>query len=361
METNLIKVILPSVVSFVIGIAFTPFLTNFLYNHRMWKKKSVSKTIDGKEATISASLHKDEQKKTPRMGGIVVWFSTLITISVIWLLAEINGGTGIFSKLDFLSRNQTWIPLLTLMLGGLIGLIDDYLVTREVPEGSYIGGGFSLKKRLLAVGIISLLCASWFYFKLDVTGIGTFHLGQIINLGIFFIPFFIIVIIAIYSGSVIDGIDGLSGGIFATMFFAYAIIAFNQQQFNLAAFCTTLVGAILAFLWFNIPPARYYMSDTGMMGLTITLGIVAFMTDALGDGHGIIALPVIALPLVITSASDIIQILSKKYRGKKVFIVAPLHHHFEAMGWPSYKVVMRYWIFGAVCAVIGVILALIRI
>ncbi len=361
METNVIKVILPSVVSFVIGVAFTPILTDFLYKHKLWKKKSVSKTIDGREATISASLHKDEQKKTPRMGGIVVWFSTFITISAIWLLAEMNIGNGVFSKLDLLSRNQTWIPLLTLIIGGLIGLIDDYLVTRETPEGGYIGGGFSLKKRLLAVGIISFLCAAWFYYKLGVIGIGTFYTGQLINMGIFFIPFFMIVVIAIYSGSVIDGIDGLSGGIFATMFFAYAIIAFNQQQFNLAAFCTTLVGAILAFLWFNIPPARYYMSDTGMMGLTITLGIVAFMTDALGNGHGILVLPIIAFPLVITSGSNIIQLLSKKYRGRKVFLVAPLHHHFEAIGWPAYKVVMRYWIFGAICSVLGVILALIKI
>jgi phospho-N-acetylmuramoyl-pentapeptide-transferase len=360
MEANVIKVILPSVISFVIGIAFTPVLTNFLYKHKLWKKKSVSKTIDGKEATISASLHRDEQKKTPRMGGIVVWFSTFITIIFVWLLSKIIGD-GIFSKLDFLSRNQTWIPLSTLIIGGLIGLIDDYLVTRETPAGSYIGGGFSLKKRLLAVGIISFLCAAWFYFKLGVNSIGTFYMAHPIVIGAFFIPFFILIIIAIYSGSVIDGIDGLSGGIFATMFFAYAIIAFNQQQFNLAAFCTTLVGAILAFLWFNIPPARYYMSDTGMMGLTITLGIVAFMTDTLGDGHGIFALPIIALPLVVTSSSNIIQLLSKKYRGKKVFLVAPLHHHFEAIGWPAYKVVMRYWVFGAICSVLGVIIALIKL
>ena len=102
------------------------------------------------------------------------------------------------------------------------------------------------------------------------------------------------------------------------------------------------------------------MSDTGMMGLTITLGIVAFMTDSLGDGYGVIVLPIIALPLVVTVASDIIQILSKKLRnGKKVFLVAPIHHHFEAIGWPSYKVVMRYWVFSVICAILGVTIAII--
>lgn len=359
MIIDIVKVFLPAVVAFVLGVLITPILTDFLYKHKMWKKKSVEKTIDGYEATISASLHKDEEKKTPRMGGIVVWASTLITISIIWFLAKF-AGIETFVSLDFLSRSQTWIPLSTLIVGALVGLWDDYLVTREVQVGdSYVGGGFSLFKRLTIVGIIALLCASWFYFKLDVNTLGMPDIFPPIYLGILFIPFFIITVIAIYAGGVIDGIDGLSGGIFATMFAAYAGIAFYQQQYDLAAFCATLVGAILAFLWFNVPPARYYLSDTGTMGLTITLGIVAFMTDALGEGYGVLILPIIALPLVITVCSDVIQILSKKFRGKKVFLVAPLHHHFEALGWPSYKVTMRYWIVGVICAILGITLAII--
>ncbi len=311
------------------------------------------------DATISASLHQDEIKKTPRMGGIIVWASTFIIISIIWIFAEFSSNPTLIN-LDILSRSQTWIPLATLLLGGLIGLIDDYLVTREVQEGGYVGGGLSLTKRLFVVFFIALLCAIWFYFKIDVDTIGS--IGRIlpeINLGILFIPFFIIVILAIYAGGVIDGIDGLSGGVFAAMFAAYGGIAFYQQQYDLAAFCATVLGAILAFLWFNIPPARYYMSDTGMMGLTITLGIVAFLTDSLGGGFGVFVLPVIAMPLVITVASNIIQITSKKLRGKKVFLVAPLHHHFEAIGWPSYKVVMRYWVFSTICAILGITLALV--
>jgi phospho-N-acetylmuramoyl-pentapeptide-transferase len=143
------------------------------------------------------------------------------------------------------------------------------------------------------------------------------------------------------------------------MFGAYGVIAYYQNQIDLAAFCAALAGALLAFLWFNIPPARYYMSETGTMGLTITLTVVAFMTDKLGDGYGVLILPVIALPLVITVLSNLIQVLSKKLRGKKVFLVAPIHHHFEAIGWPEPKVTMRLWIIGAISASFGMILGLI--
>ncbi len=362
MIIDIVKVFLPAVLAFLVGILITPPLTTFLYKHKMWKKVSVRKTIDGMDATISASLHRDEEKRTPRMGGVVVWGSVFITVSIIWLLAEFVGGETLVN-LDFLSRSQTWIPLSTLILGALVGLLDDFLVTRDPGEkkykGGYIGGGLSLLKRLLVVAGIALLCSLWFYFKLDVNSIGMPEFIGPLFLGAFFIPFFILVIIAIYAGGVIDGIDGLSGGVFATMFGAYGGIAFYQQQYDLAAFCACLVGAILAFLWFNIPPARYYMSDTGMMGLTITLGIVAFMTDRLGEGYGILVLPIIAFPLVATVLSNIIQILSKKIRGKKVFLVAPLHHHFEAIGWPSYKVTMRYWVISLICAILGITLALI--
>jgi phospho-N-acetylmuramoyl-pentapeptide-transferase len=113
-------------------------------------------------------------------------------------------------------------------------------------------------------------------------------------------------------------------------------------------------GAILAFLWFNIPPARFYMGETGIMGLTITLATIAFLTDS------VLILPIVAMPLVISSSSVILQMLSKKFRnGKKIFKLSPLHHHFEALGWPSYKVTMRFWILSLAFSVVGIILAII--
>jgi phospho-N-acetylmuramoyl-pentapeptide-transferase len=355
MIIDIVKLFIPFTLAFTIGVAFTPILTNYLYKNEMWKKKSGKVDLSGSATPIFNELHKHKEVGTPKMGGVVVWVSVFLTALLLMLLSHILGGET-FSKLDFISRNQTWIPLAVLIVGSLFGLIDDYLEVKG--GGDHIAGGLSLKKRLLIVGTIGLLCALWFYYKLGVASIGLPVLGDW-YLGIAFIPLFVLVVIGIYSGGVIDGIDGLSGGIFSAMFAAYAGIAYYQNQINLAAFCLVVVGGILAFLWFNIPPARFYMSETGMMGLTITLAVVAFMTDSLGGGHGLIVLPVIALPLIVTTLSDIIQVTSKKLRGKKVFLVAPIHHHFEAIGWPPYKVVMRFWIVGVVFAILGMALALI--
>jgi phospho-N-acetylmuramoyl-pentapeptide-transferase len=158
--------------------------------------------------------------------------------------------------------------------------------------------------------------------------------------------------LATYTGGVIDGLDGLSGGTFASIFAAFGIIAFARNQIDLAAFCFVVAGAILAFLWYNIPPARFYMGETGTMGLTATLTVVAFLTDS------VLVLPIIGFLLVIESGSVIIQLFSKKFRKKKVFLAAPIHHHFEALGWPHYKVTMRFWVIGVVAAIVGVAIRL---
>lgn len=356
MIIDLVKLFIPATIAFIVGILITPLVTHYLYKHEMWKKKAGKIAPDGRATPIFNELHKHKEVGTPKMGGIVIWLSVCITIMGFWIISRIFPIYA-FEKFDFLSRSQTLIPLFTLILGALAGLFDDYLDIKGSRD--HIAGGLSLKKRLIIVGLIGLACAFWFYKKLDVTGIGL-PFGHSIYMGIFFIPFFALVMMALYSGGVIDGIDGLSGGVFASMFAAYGGIAFYQHQIDLAAFCAVLVGTILAFLWFNIPPARFYMSETGSMALTITLAIVAFMTDSIGGGYGILVLPIIALPLIITSASVVLQLLSKKFRnGRKIFRVAPLHHHFEALGWPAYKVTMRYWIIAIVFAALGMILALI--
>jgi phospho-N-acetylmuramoyl-pentapeptide-transferase len=208
------------------------------------------------------------------------------------------------------------------------------------------------------VFVIGILIGLWFYSKLDISSVNLF--GYELQMGYLFVLFFAFVMIFMYSGGVIDGIDGLAGGVFAVAFASYAGIAFSQEQINLAAFCGSISGGLLAFLWFNIPPARFYMSETGTMALTITLTVVAFMTDVLGEGKGLMVLPIIAMPLVITTLSDIIQLTSKKLRnGKKVFLVAPIHHHFEAIGWSGAKVTMRYWVLSFVFGIIGLCIALI--
>ncbi len=349
MTLDIIKVIAPAAFAFACGIIITPFITHYLYKYKVWKKKSVALATDGSAATISAKLHNDEERKLPRMGGIVVWGSALITTLIFVAFSYIDVGMG--EKLSFLSRNQTWLPLFTLLVGALIGFVDDYMTISERYD--HIAGGLSLAKRIVLVTLVGAVGAWWFYTKLDVSTIIVPFAG-ILDIGIFFIPFFIIVMLGTYSGGVIDGLDGLSGGVFAAIFSAYGLIAFAQNQIDIAAFCFMLVGSLLAFLWFNIPPARFMMSETGIMALTMTLSVVAFLTGQ------VLVLPIIAFLLVATSLSSSVQLLSKKFRGgKKVFLVAPLHHHFQALGWPATKVVMRYWVLAVMFATVGVIIALI--
>lgn len=356
MNADLVKLFIPSTVGFVIGVILTPIITHFLFKNEMWKKKAGKIAPDGRATPIFNELHKHKEVGTPKMGGMVIWGSAIITIAIFWLFSHLFP-IETLRKFDFLSRSQTWIPVAALLFGAFVGLIDDYLDIKGSKD--HISGGLSLKKRLVIVGVIAFVCALWFYVKLDVRGIGL-PFDRLIYMDWLFVPFFVLVVVGLYSGGVIDGIDGLAGGIFASMFAAYGGIAYYQSQLDLAAFCALMVGSILAFLWFNIPPARFYMSETGSMALTLTLAVVAFMTDSLGGGYGILVLPIIAMPLIITSASVTLQLLSKKFRnGKKIFLVAPLHHHFEAVGWPSYKVTMRYWILSVVLSTLGMVLAMI--
>lgn len=355
MIENIIKVFGPSTLAFFIGIALTPTITHFLYRHRAWKKVAGKVATDGRGAPIFNEIHKEREVGTPRLGGVVIWLSVILTALAIWIVARYLP-TASTARLDFISRSQTWIPLATLIVGAIVGLMDDLMEIYGIK--GHKAGGMSLSTRLFAVSIIGLLCGAWFYLKLDVSSVALPFGGEIF-LGWLLIPIFALVMLFIYSGGVIDGIDGLAGGVFAVIFSAYAGIAFAQSQINLAALCATIIGGILAFLWFNVPPARFYMSETGTMALTMTLTVVAFMTDKLGGGYGLLVLPVVAMPLVLTTLSDIIQLGSKRFRnGRKVFLVAPVHHHFEALGWPSYKVTMRYWILSIIFGILGLCLAL---
>lgn len=349
MNSTIVNVLTPALLAFIVGILITPILTHFLYKHKVWKKSGGKTAIGGHDATEFNRLKGDEETRTPRMGGIVIWASVLLTLGGTTAAALLFPGT-MLAELDFLSRSQTVIPVTALLVGAFLGFLNDVY---DVTHG---GRGLRLSARL---GIISILAGTlgwWFYDKLEVTSINIPYDGSI-ELGIFIIPFFILLTLFLYASGVIDGIDGLSGGVFASVFAAYAGIALVQGQVGLATFCATVVGAILAFLWFNIPPARFWMTETGSMALTLALAVVIFMTDALGDGHGISLMFIAALPLLATVWSNILQLTYRKITGRKLFRIAPLHHHFEAIDWPSEKVVMRYWIISVICAVIAVIIA----
>jgi phospho-N-acetylmuramoyl-pentapeptide-transferase len=255
---------------------------------------------------------------------------------------------------DFVNRRETWLPLFALAAGAIAGLIDDVL---EITQGR---GGLSLARRLSIVGTIGLVAGWWFYAKLDVTSVGI-PFAEPLSIGWLVIPFFALITVLIYAGGTIDGLDGLAGGVFAIIFMVYAGIAFGEGQASLAAFAAAVAGATLAFLWFNIPPARFYMSETGSMALTLALAMVAFASDTLAGGVGVFVLPLVALPLIATVATTLLQVFWKKVFHKKLFRVAPIHHHFEAIGWPAAKVTMRYWVITIVAGVLGLAIALMAV
>lgn len=346
------RVLIPSIVSFVIGIGIAPFVAHFLYKHQAWKKVGgKGRGIgDTKGTPLFDELHREREVSTPRMGGIVVWGSVLLTALVIGLVGMIVAPVAQF---EFVNRGQTWLPLFALIVGAFFGAIDDLL---EITKSK---GGLSLRYRLCVVAVLAAFIGWWFYAKLGVAAVGIPFIGAL-QLGWFFIPFFILVTLALYASGIIDGIDGLAGGVFAFIFMTYAGIAFAQNQIALAAFAASVAGALFAFLWFNIPPARFYLSETGTMALTVSLAVTAFSADVLGEGVGVAVLPIIALPLTVTVATSMAQVFSKKVFKKKLFRIAPIHHHFEAIGWPAYKVTMRYWVITIIAGIFGLALALLK-
>lgn len=346
---NVIKVLGVSAIASFVAIVWAPFLINFLYQHQLWKKQARQKAISGEDAVVFNALHKERETKVPRMGGLLIWVTVTATALFLYAAAWLFPGT-IFGNLNFLTRSQTWLPLFILVAGSLFGLLDDILVVSSL--GKYIGGGLSFYKRLGVIVLMGLAAGLWFYYKLGWDVISIPLIGHF-SIGVFYIPLFVIVMVACWSGGIIDGLDGLSGGSFASMFGAFTIIAFSQGKVDLATFCAVITGTLFAFLWFNIPPARFYMSETGSLGLVAVLATVAFLTDSVA------VLPIIAGLMVLEVGSVIVQLLSKKFRGKKIFHSTPIHHHFEAIGWPAHKVVMRAWVIGVVLAVMGVVIKLV--
>ena len=344
---SIFKIIWPTITAFILGILLSPYLVKILTKKEIWKKKNIEKTIDGQSATITASILGDGTRKTPRMGGLVIIISVLLSAIIYYFLAQLLN-FNIFQKLNFLSRNQTWVPLAIFVCAAIIGIVDDLSSVGKLNLVNKHGEpGMPLKSRLFFIVIFAVITGAWFYFKLDFNTIHVPFFGNLI-IGKFMILLFVLLFLATYGASNIDGLDGLSGGLFSILFSSFGVIAMINDQINIATLCFVIVGAILAFLWFNVPPAKFYLSETGYMPLSILLAIVAVMTNA------VFILFIIAMPFVITELTTIIQLLSKRFRKKKVFPVTPIHNTFVYLGWSKEKVVMRYWIFSAIFALLGI-------
>lgn len=317
--------------SFVISMALTPLYTSAAFAGQWWKKARTH-TLTGEVAAVYHRLHAAKHERhIPTMAGVIF----VLSIASVTLTGN-------------LSRSETWLPLAAMVGAGLIGLFDDIINVKGV--GGNIAGMRAKVKALLLVAI-SLVGGWWFFAKLGVTGIdvpfiGTWHLGWLI------IPLFVLVIFSTANAvNITDGLDGLAGGLATIAFGAYAIIALIEQNYGIAGFCMTVVGALLSYTWFNIYPARFFMGDVGSFALGTALGVVAMLTNA------VLILPIIGLVFVAETGSVVIQLISKKLRnGKKIFLSSPIHHHFEAIGWPETKITMRFWVIGEIAAFLGIIL-----
>lgn len=339
---RVIEIFTLTAAAFAIAVLWTPLLTNFLYKHRLGKH-----IRDAGSTPIFSALHKSKAG-TPTMGGLLVWVTTLVLAIIPWFFDRVVGWSPAHA-LNFLTRSETLLPLGALIAASIVGLVDDVYNTRRMGARE---GGLRIRQRLLIYTLIAVVGAWWFVTKLDWT---TLHIPFVGNfdIGLWYVPIFVFIIVATsHSVNLADGLDGLAGGLLLSAFVTFGAIAFVQGRFSLAAFCGVIVGGLLAFLWFNINPARFFMGDTGSMGLGTTLGVVAMLTNAA------LFLPIIGFLFVLETGSVILQLTSRKILKRKIFRSTPIHHHFEAVGWPEPKIVMRFWIISGVTAIVGFILFL---
>lgn len=348
---NVLKVLVTGFLAFILAFFLTPVWTHILYKYKIGIKIKEN-SVSGEKLTYVSEMHK-HKSGTPTMGGVLVWFSVLVLVLFShYVLPLISSWVGVrfLARLDFLSRKEVWLPLFALVAAGILGLADDWMSIRCIGKNK--GGGMRFLARFGWLIVISILGAGWFYYKLGWDKIHIPAIGDF-SIGLWYIPVFIFIILfTAISSNETDGLDGLNGGILLIAFSSFTLISFLQNKVDLAAFCAALAGALLAFLWFNIYPARFFMGDTGAVSLGITLGVVAMLTNSA------VVLFIIVFIYIIESGSAAIQLFSKKYFHRKVFLAAPIHHHFEAKGWPETKVTMRAWIFTMVTAILGLIIGI---
>jgi phospho-N-acetylmuramoyl-pentapeptide-transferase len=318
--------------SFLLSMLVTPVYTYFAYKYQWWRKVR-TESVDGKAAPVFHKLHAAKHKRNiPTMAGLIVLF----TVAII---------TFVFN----LDRAQTFLPLFTLLTIGLLGFLDDFLHVKGLADKT---GGLSAKVQIIWLAMFALAGAWWFYSKLGWSAVHIPAWGNV-EIGWLYIPLFIAVFFATSkSVGITDGLDGLAGGLLTFAFGAFGIISIFEGNYGIATFCATVVGSMITYTWFNIYPARFFMGNTGSIALGATLGVVAMLTNS------VFVLPIIGFVFFLEAGSSAIQLLSKKIRGKKIFLSAPIHHHFEAIGWPETKVTMRFWVIGMVTAVVGVVIGI---
>jgi len=329
----LVHILLLGFMSFLVSMALTPLYTTLAYQKQWWKRQR-TEAWSGGVAKVYQKLHAAKHKShVPTMGGLIF----VLAIALVTLAGNMN-------------RGQTWLPLAGMLGAAVIGLIDDVMNIRS--NGGV--AGMRAKLKFFLYSLVAIIGGWWFFVKLGVDSMYVPGFGELYVGGLIIGIFWLVVIATANSVNISDGLDGLAGGLLVSSFMTYAVISAVEAKYALAGFCLTVVGALLSYTWFNIFPARFMMGDIGSFALGTALGIIAMQTDT------IYVLPIIGAVYVMETGSVIINRLSRKLRhGKKVFLSSPIHHHFEAIGWPETKVTMRFWILGQVAGVLGLIFFLI--
>lgn len=336
-----LRLLILTSISFIVAFGAAHLWIRFMDRWRIGKQ---IRTSD--ETPVFSAMH---QKKlgTPTGAGVIIW-GTVTALALVFFGLSVFFD-GFWKFFNFVNRAETYLPLAALVIAALVGFADDWLGSLRLGGGK--GGGIQVRYKLIIYAVIAGIGAWWFYYRLGWDVLSVPFFGNF-TIGAWYIPIFMFIIIAsAFSANETDGLDGLLGGVSLFTFIALMLVAFAMHRYDLAVFCGVIIGSLLAFIWFNIFPARFFMGDTGSMSLGIVMGVVAMLTNTT------LFLPFFALILVIESASVIIQVISKKLRGgKKVFLSAPLHHHFEALGWPESQVTMRFWIISAIGVGMGLVL-----
>lgn len=341
-DLPLLWILLYSLFAFCLVLSLTPWFLSFLKKHKVGKQLRMQ-AMDGRDASVFLSLHQ-HKFGTPTMGGLLMWIGIVITVAFSRFLAY----AGIVDH-SLLQRGQVYLPLFVTIALGILGAVDDYLNIKGVGKKA----GLEALPKFVSLLLVALIGALWFYYKLGYDSIAIPFVGNY-AIGLWYIPLFVFIIVGTANAvNFTDGLDGLAGGLLVIAFGSFGLLAYIEGFSLLAGFCGVCVGAVAAFLWFNVPPAAFFMGDTGSMALGGALGVMAMMTD-----H-VLVLPLIGFIFVIETLSVIVQLTSKKLRnGKKIFRSTPIHHHFEALGWGESKVTMRFWIVGAFAALFGVLVGL---
>jgi len=340
MDSNLIQIFWFWLATFLVGFITCPSYIKLLVRTGFVKQIRENAAI-GKAFEFMKLHWKKSWTPTSWWGIIigVVFFMVIISIILqkIW-----------FTNNSLLNQQETYLSIFTLFAVWILGLVDDYMNARGIGKTKWI----SAKFKMFWLILFSWLWAWWFYDKLGWSEILlSLPLLPWIELGLLFIPLFMFIIIAAANSvNFTDGLDGLAGWLLLFAYGVYGFITYDQWLFLLSTLCVSICWALVAFLWYNVKPAKFFMWDVGSLALGANLWLMALLTNTLA------ILVIIGLIFILETLSVIIQLTSKRLRnGKKVFKIAPFHHHLEACGWSEETVVFRMWLVWLILSVVGMI------